>query len=201
MVAPPVDPDDQLSEAVSLGAISTTPVSVSAGITPDTDVDTYRFTVTAGQVVDFDIDTSTNGAAGLNSYLRLFDSQGQELASTDNEAAPGESLGFDARDSDFVLRIAWPLFVLNVLTDFVAEDASYLSSFRTGEVWHVPVPTLSDEVRLSGPSMSTVPGVMVVFSASKPFFGSPLSTGRTFTVFSTVGSTVSRTRAGFTGSR
>jgi len=62
------------------------------------------------------------------------------------------ALGFDARDSDLVLRIAWPLFILNVLTDFVAEDASYLSSFRTGEVWHVPVPTLSDEVWLSGPS-------------------------------------------------
>jgi hypothetical protein len=50
-----------------------------------------------------------------------------------------------------VLRIAWPLFVLNVLTEFVAEDPSYLSSFRTGEVWHVAVPTLSDEVWLTAP--------------------------------------------------
>jgi hypothetical protein len=61
------------------------------------------------------------------------------------------ALGFHPRDSDFPLRIAWPLFVLNVLTDFVAEDASYLSSFRTGEIWHVPVPTLSDEVWLTAP--------------------------------------------------
>jgi hypothetical protein len=64
------------------------------------------------------------------------------------------ALGFNPRDSDFVLRIAWPLFVLNVLTEFVAEDPSYLSSFRTGEVWHVAVPTLSDEVWLTPPGAS-----------------------------------------------
>jgi von Willebrand factor type A domain/Aerotolerance regulator N-terminal len=62
------------------------------------------------------------------------------------------ALGFHPRDSDLPLRIAWPLFVLNVLGDFVAEDASYLSSFRTGEIWHIPVPTLSDEVWLTGPT-------------------------------------------------
>jgi len=41
-----------------------------------------------------------------------------------------------------------------VLTDFVAEDASYLSSFRTGEIWRVPLPTLSDEVWMKSPSSS-----------------------------------------------
>src|SRR5262249_49500633 len=49
------------------------------------------------------------------------------------------ALGFDPRESDLVLRYAWPVFMLNVITDFVAEDASYLSTFRTGEVWHIPV--------------------------------------------------------------
>ncbi len=61
------------------------------------------------------------------------------------------ALGFDPRERALVLRIAWPLFVLNVLTEFVAEDISYLSSFRTGEVWHVPIPTLSDEVWVTSP--------------------------------------------------
>ena len=36
---------------------------------PDIDVDVFRFTVTAGQTVDFDIDTTQNGAGGVNSYL------------------------------------------------------------------------------------------------------------------------------------
>ncbi len=97
ITALPVDPDDSLTEAADLGAVSTTPASVSAGISPDIDVDMYRFTVTAGQVVDFDIDTTLNGTGGLGSYLRIFSSNGTQLASNDNAAAPGEAtVGFDA---------------------------------------------------------------------------------------------------------
>ncbi len=92
----PVDPDDAISEATSLGAVTTTPITTSASITPDIDVDMYRFTVTTGQIVDFDIDTVLNGPGGLGSYIRLFNSQGTELASNDDAAAPGETLGFDA---------------------------------------------------------------------------------------------------------
>jgi hypothetical protein len=50
------------------------------------------------------------------------------------------ALGFDPRESDLVLRVAWPLFILNTINDFVEEDTSYLSSYRTGEVWHIPTP-------------------------------------------------------------
>lgn len=97
ITALPVDPDDSISESSNLGAISTTATSISAGITPDIDVDMYRFTVTAGQIVDFDIDTALNGAGGLGSFLRVFNSAGTQLASNDNAAAPGETtLGFDA---------------------------------------------------------------------------------------------------------
>ncbi len=57
----------------------------------------FKFTVTAGQVVDFDLDTQFNGAGSVNSYLRVFNSQGQQLASNDNALAPNETtLGFDA---------------------------------------------------------------------------------------------------------
>ena len=94
---PPEDTDDSLSEALSLGAISTTAQTVDASITPDVDVDMYRFTVAAGQVVDFDIDTTLNGLGGLGSYLRLFDAQGQQLAFNNDATAPGENeVGFDA---------------------------------------------------------------------------------------------------------
>ena len=91
------DPNDTISEASSLGAISTTPATVSASISPDTDVNMVSFTVTAGQVVDFDIDTTLNGTGGLGSYIRLFDAQGAQLAFNDDGVAPGENkLGFDA---------------------------------------------------------------------------------------------------------
>ncbi len=50
------------------------------------------------------------------------------------------ALSFDVRQSDLPLRIAWPVFLMNTINWFVEEDADYLSSFKTGEVWHVPVP-------------------------------------------------------------
>jgi Ca-activated chloride channel family protein len=53
---------------------------------------------------------------------------------------PFVALGFDPRHSDLVLRVAWPLFVLNTINHFVEEDTGYISSFRTGDVWQVPAP-------------------------------------------------------------
>lgn len=49
------------------------------------------------------------------------------------------ALGFDVRESDLALRIAWPLLLLNTINYFTEETGTYLSSFRTGDVWHVPV--------------------------------------------------------------
>ena len=49
------------------------------------------------------------------------------------------ALGFDVASSDLPLRAAWPLFVLNCINWFTDEDARYLSSYRTGEVWRIPV--------------------------------------------------------------
>ncbi len=66
-------------------------------ISVDTDVDMYRITVAKGQTVDIDIDTPFNGPGGLGSYLRLFNSSGQQLASNNDGAAPGETrVGFDS---------------------------------------------------------------------------------------------------------
>jgi hypothetical protein len=61
------------------------------------------------------------------------------------------ALGFDPRRSDFVLRPAWPLFVLNTIDSFGETDASYLSSYRTGEVWRVPVPDGARTAELTEP--------------------------------------------------
>jgi hypothetical protein len=61
------------------------------------------------------------------------------------------ALGFDPRDSDLVLRIAWPLFVLNSINAFIEEDTGYVSSYRTGEVWHIAVPGSLSAVSLLEP--------------------------------------------------
>jgi Ca-activated chloride channel homolog len=62
------------------------------------------------------------------------------------------ALGFDPRNSDFVLRVAWPLFVLNTINDFVEEDTGYVSSYRTGEVWRIPAPSAAETATLEDPS-------------------------------------------------
>jgi hypothetical protein len=69
------------------------------------------------------------------------------------------ALGFDVRESDFALRIAWPLFLLNTINDFVEEDTSYISSFRTGTVWQIPAPSSVETATLELPdgSKRTVP--------------------------------------------
>jgi hypothetical protein len=61
------------------------------------------------------------------------------------------AVGFDPRQSDIVLRIAWPLFLLNSINHFVEEDARYLSSFQTGEIWQIPTPLGSEQVKLVDP--------------------------------------------------
>ncbi|HZF54782.1 MAG TPA: VWA domain-containing protein [Polyangiaceae bacterium] len=64
------------------------------------------------------------------------------------------ALGFDIRESDLPLRIAWPILLLNTINDFVEEDVSYISSFKTGEVWHIPAPTSAETATLEMPDGS-----------------------------------------------
>jgi Ca-activated chloride channel homolog len=64
------------------------------------------------------------------------------------------AIGFDIRDSDLPLRIAWPVLLLNTINDFVEEDTSYLSSFRTGTVWNIPAPSSADSGTLEMPDGS-----------------------------------------------
>ena len=66
---------------------------------------------------------------------------GPVLVTGRREGLPFVALGFDPRDSDLVMRVAWPLFVLNVIHSFVEDDTSYLGSLQTGDVWRVPVPS------------------------------------------------------------
>jgi len=61
------------------------------------------------------------------------------------------AMGFDSRDSDLPLRVAWPLLLLNSINWFTDEDAQYISSFRTGDVWRVPVVSQSGQARLKAP--------------------------------------------------
>jgi uncharacterized delta-60 repeat protein len=89
------DPDDTISE-VNLASGNQVKVggSVSFSITNVTDVDLVRFTAKRGQKIGFDVDRATGSS--LNSLLRLFDANGNQLALNDDAAAPGESKGTDS---------------------------------------------------------------------------------------------------------
>lgn len=69
------------------------------------------------------------------------------------------AMGFDVRESDLPLRVAWPLLLLNSINWFGDEDVGYLSSYRTGDVWRVPVLGTGAETRLKTPEgrIETVP--------------------------------------------
>lgn len=77
--------------------------------------------------------------------------QGPILVSGSRSGHPFVALGFDPRNSDWVLRVAWPLFVLNTINAFVEEDTGYVSSFRTGDVWRIPVPASADSATIIDP--------------------------------------------------
>ncbi len=65
------------------------------------------------------------------------------------------AMGFDLRETDLPLRISWPLLLLNTINDFVEEDTSYISSYRTGDIWRIPVPNESRDALLTAPDGST----------------------------------------------
>ena len=49
------------------------------------------------------------------------------------------ALGFDIRNSDFPLRVGFPVFMLNVLDFFAQDDVDLMYSFATGQTWSIPV--------------------------------------------------------------
>ena len=87
------DPDDQISEATDLGAISGTVTRTGLAIDSGTDVDMFRFTLTAGQRLSYDIDATSQG---YDSFIRLFDVSGNELARNDDGPTPGEPASMES---------------------------------------------------------------------------------------------------------
>jgi hypothetical protein len=65
------------------------------------------------------------------------------------------AMGFDVRDSDLPLRVAWPLFVLDCIDWFTNEDSQYLSSLRTGDVWRLPVGATVSQASVKRPDGMT----------------------------------------------
>jgi len=90
-----VDAGDTLAAAANLG-ITSGDVRLSGrigdGSSGSRDVDIYRITLAAGQSLTADIDAKTlSGGSTLDSYLRVFDASGRQLAANDDDGATYDS--------------------------------------------------------------------------------------------------------------
>ena len=125
---PSLDPNDQISEAQALGAM-TIDRAVTGTIDVGTDVDMFSFSVTAGQRIAFDLDRPSGS---LDSYFRLFDSSGGQLDFNNNGSAPNEL--------------------------FSTTDSWLQHTFNSGGTYYVGVQTLATPRTTPRPALATGPG-------------------------------------------
>lgn len=65
------------------------------------------------------------------------------------------ALGFDLRQSDLPLRVAFPLLLMNTLDWFAGEVDEDLGSRRTGQIWRIPLPRVGQRGARSAPALLT----------------------------------------------
>lgn len=84
-VAVDQDPDNTIAEAIETGvsSLGETSTVVEEEIDSVFDVDLYKFQLDAGEGITFDVNAAS-GDSDLDSYLRLFDSEGNQLAFDDD---------------------------------------------------------------------------------------------------------------------
>lgn len=95
--------------------------------------------------------------------------QGPFLVTGSREGRSFVALGFDPRNSDMVLRIAWPLFILNSIQFVTDRDGDDYSAYRTGQVWQLALPNTLSNVTLTGPDELRRP--LVARNGFASFFG------------------------------
>ena len=94
-----VEPNDTIFDARDSGVSSeeTRSKLFQGEIAPDDDIDLYQFQANSGEEIVLDIDAQElDPDNNLDSILRLFDADGQELARSDDNAAPGETSTLDS---------------------------------------------------------------------------------------------------------
>ena len=95
-----LEPNNLISEASDsgIGNNGETSVTFSSSINTISDIDLYRFELEQGQGITLDIDTInlTEDPTKFDSYLRVFDADGNELSSNDDSFAQLEASNLDS---------------------------------------------------------------------------------------------------------
>ena len=150
------EPGDQPSESISLPVGST----VTQSIQNSTDVDVWKITAAAGQTLRFDVDR-TSGSS-LDSYLRVFNSAGTQLAANNDANAPGEtattpresyvSHTFSSAGTYYVGVTGNPNRSYNLITgggDVTGSQGGYTLSVTAGTTPPPPPPTGDTDDQIS----------------------------------------------------
>ncbi|TXD35752.1 VWA domain-containing protein [Lujinxingia vulgaris] len=61
------------------------------------------------------------------------------------------AVGFDLRESDFPLRVAFPIFILNIIDYLAQDDVDLMYAFETGRSVQIPVARDIEEARVTAP--------------------------------------------------
>ncbi len=60
-------------------------------------------------------------------------------------------VGFSLKHTDWVIRVSFPVFVLEAIDWFLGTDPRLVPTYRTGRFWRIPVDTTSDTVVVLDP--------------------------------------------------
>ncbi len=61
-------------------------------------------------------------------------------------------MGFSTRQTNWVMRVGFPVFLLNTIAYFAGENTRLISTYRTGETWTIPLDAPGESVRVLDPA-------------------------------------------------
>ncbi len=67
---------------------------------------------------------------------------------------PGRKIvvvGFSSQQTNWVMRIGFPVFILNTVAYFAGENTRLIHTYRTGETWQIPLEVAQDMVEVVDP--------------------------------------------------
>lgn len=60
-------------------------------------------------------------------------------------------VGFSLHQTDWVVRVSFPIFILDVLGWFAGDDPRLIPTYKTGETWRIPVDVAENAIEAIGP--------------------------------------------------
>ena len=124
------DPDDQISEVTAVTPLNTT---ITGVLDNRLDVDMYKFTVTAGQTLQFDLDTAGLATPLIDSVLRLFNAAGSQLTK-DDDSDGYQLIGLEANDLESFIQYTFAVAGTYYIGVSGFDNSGYSPTTGNGDV-------------------------------------------------------------------